>query len=195
MHNLIIGNDFKFHNVFTSVRLMMNIWPLDHSSSQQNCGLSIDNYKKSATHREENWCLLTWVIFLSYSILYFLSHIMVFFSCLCLTTFSVNQLFLPFSPWANFRSSPPLCAISLSVAFNRFNNDGLVQGDILQKVAPSCKSHHLFPVYRPANLPPCKIYPLFYHAGGKMENSSSAVVQCHVSNERLKTSHLTISYK
>lgn len=87
-----------------------------------------------------------------------------------------------------FCPSPPPCAIALCVVFIRFNNDGLVQGDMLQKVAPSCRSHHLFPLYHPANLPPCKIYPLFYHAGDKME-------KCCVGNECLKTSYFTISYK
>lgn len=84
-------------------------------------------------------------------------------SCLGLTIFSVSlshhEQTLPFR-------CPPLCAISLCDVF-RFNNDGLVQGHILQKVVPSCSSRHLFPVYQPANQPPCKIYPLFYHAGGK----------------------------
>lgn len=99
---------------------------------------------------------------------------MVFFSCLGLTIFSIS---LPHRE-QTFCSSPPVCAISLYVS--RFNNDGLVQGDMLQKVSPSCRSHHLFPVYHPANLPQCKMYPLFYHAGRKMKNKccGTSAMQC-----------------
>lgn len=169
----------KFHNFFTSVTLMMNIWPLDYSGSQRNYGLPIDNYQKSTTHQEENQCLLAWVTFLS-----FLSRPDRIFSQLALSVVPIMSKLYP------SHSSTPDISLCV-VLFGRFNNDGLVQGDILQRVAPSRRSHHLFLVYHSGNLPHCKTYLSFI----MLEEKWKIFQICCVSIECLKTLQLTISYK
>lgn len=71
LHQTIYFDIYCDYNFSASVTLMINVFLLDHSSSQQNCGLAINYNQKSVTNQDGNWCALTEVILLSYIICFF----------------------------------------------------------------------------------------------------------------------------
>lgn len=79
-----------------------------------------------------------------------------------------------------------LLVLTPCVVFSRFNNNnGSVQGDILQKVASSRRSRHLFPLYHLAYLPPCKRSLSLIMLEENLKYSYEQM-QCSVSNYSLK---------
>lgn len=82
--------------------------------------------------------------------------------------------------------SLPLLPV-ISPCVGRFNNDGLVQGDILHKVSLSCRSRHPFRVNHAAHLSPCKTHPLFDHAREKCTRIQLRIVQCSARDEQKYT--------